>query len=270
MNKEQKQAYLSAMVDYLKKCKAGYSTSPRVLFSLACHEGEDAISELDLITLSCDLYGYAKKEGLFLDCGFNNGEPVGLPQNISFSMYRKKPGARCPFCGSQDTAEILYGYPADFEAMSKEAEEHRLYIGGCMPMGPDRHCFHCEREFGHAMHPDNIASIRFGFSKMGKLSSEAFLTNKNGSCFVTGSDGTQIPLSKRRWSDMIRSLFSRSGIEDWEPDDSKSFITGGGAWTLVITFEDGNTLKREGSCVLSNADHFEELRRLFRPFLRKI
>lgn len=147
MDKKKREEMLTAMVAYQKECEAGYHTTPRALAALACPGAE--ADETDLLALSVKLNRRAQKEGLLLDCDCCNGEEVGLPQNIGFSLYFKKPGRRCPFCGSYDTAGICYGYPgpgADAFFVN-EQREHRFFAGGCEPRDFREHCFHCEKEF---------------------------------------------------------------------------------------------------------------------------
>lgn len=141
MNKTKKEACLSAMVAYLKEQKEGYTVNTHTLISLAC-PGEEDPEEL---ALAAALPARAKKEGLLLDSEYSNGEPVGMPQDIPFSVYRKSSRPRCPFCGSLDTAPILYGYPAPFA--EAEQAEHRFYLGGCFPKEETHRCFRCNRNF---------------------------------------------------------------------------------------------------------------------------
>ncbi len=42
-------------------------------------------------------------------------------------MARRK----CPKCGSNSVARILYGYPIPSEELEKELEEGRIIMGGC-------------------------------------------------------------------------------------------------------------------------------------------
>lgn len=63
----------------------------------------------------------------------------------------------CPFCGSKNIAEYLYGLPCFNEALEKDLEAKRIILGGCMIDGsePDYHCNDCEKDFGYR---DNASS----------------------------------------------------------------------------------------------------------------
>jgi len=57
----------------------------------------------------------------------------------------------CPWCGSNNVAEILYGLPAMDENLRKDIDEGRIYIGGCVvsDYSPQYHCNNCKKEFYH-------------------------------------------------------------------------------------------------------------------------
>jgi len=56
---------------------------------------------------------------------------------------------RCPQCGSEKVAEILYGYPI-FEAIKDDLETGRTVLGGCIVEedAPQWSCQACSLEFG--------------------------------------------------------------------------------------------------------------------------
>lgn len=266
MNKEQKESYLYAMTEYLKKRRRGYRTTPLRLFTLACRKEKKELTDSEMLELSCDLYRYAEKQGLLLDCKFNNGEPVGLPYNISFYLYHKKPGVRCPFCGSRDTADIGYGFPANSITLAVEEDEHRIYLGGCLPRRRQTHCFRCKEDFGFHIHPDRVASVHFELIPGRRMPQEVTITNKDGVCFANSLYGGKKPLSRRQWKHITESLFYRFSIEEWEPDCSGGLVMDGTLWTLDVTFGDGTSLTRKGDEM--RFQRTEDLCRLFKPYLK--
>lgn len=52
---------------------------------------------------------------------------------------------KCPKCGSERVAPILYGMPAYDEELKRQLENEELYLGGCLMSddAPDYHCFEC-------------------------------------------------------------------------------------------------------------------------------
>ncbi len=60
---------------------------------------------------------------------------------------------KCPFCGSESIAEILYGMPAFSEELDRELEQKKIILGGCIISedSPEFHCNKCHREWGMHM-----------------------------------------------------------------------------------------------------------------------
>jgi hypothetical protein len=56
----------------------------------------------------------------------------------------KKP-TRCPVCGSEKIAEILYGLPAFSPELDKMIKDHKITLGGCCVTGdnPLWECVDC-------------------------------------------------------------------------------------------------------------------------------
>ena len=68
-------------------------------------------------------------------------------------------GVKCPRCGSNKTAKILYGYPLYTEELQKKLDSGECVLGGCcitsvevngrsVNMMPTRRCFACRKGFG--------------------------------------------------------------------------------------------------------------------------
>ena len=65
----------------------------------------------------------------------------------------------CPYCGSTDTARILYGKPFFSEELQKQLDSGKVRLGGCcihvaeaedgtmVRTDPERYCNHCGKEF---------------------------------------------------------------------------------------------------------------------------
>ena len=59
--------------------------------------------------------------------------------------------AKCPYCGSTNTSEYVYGLPAIDGEMKRKIESGEIILGGCeidpsKPM-PERKCNSCGRGF---------------------------------------------------------------------------------------------------------------------------
>jgi transposase-like protein len=57
---------------------------------------------------------------------------------------------KCPFCNSENVAEILYGLPVGSKQLDKELESKKMVLGGCMISddSPLYKCNDCQKKFG--------------------------------------------------------------------------------------------------------------------------
>lgn len=62
----------------------------------------------------------------------------------------KKETIRCPECGSENIAEVLWGMPAFDEELEEKLADGSIVFGGCCisPADSDWHCNDCGCEFG--------------------------------------------------------------------------------------------------------------------------
>lgn len=89
------------------------------------------------------------KEAFIVDIdvgGDYETETIGLEQIMEISNNPK-----CPECGSENIAEIYYGYPIDSPKLHKMIENNEIVLGGCQVYSDvenDRwHCNDCGCEF---------------------------------------------------------------------------------------------------------------------------
>jgi len=56
----------------------------------------------------------------------------------------------CPKCNKESIAEILWGYPADMEAIVDELEKKEIILGGCIVTDhdPKWECNDCHHRWG--------------------------------------------------------------------------------------------------------------------------
>lgn len=108
-----------------------------------CHEKE-------LNELQNALFKAAKKADVDLDTRKHGGLGEGLPYNLDFIIRYGSEMNRCPKCGSEKIAPILYGMPAFDEEMEQKLKSQEHYLGGCCVTDSDPlyHCFGCGKDFG--------------------------------------------------------------------------------------------------------------------------
>lgn len=66
----------------------------------------------DLMEYHQALFRTAKANHITLDMSKHENKVEGLPYNLDFVVRNKKAQIKCPYCGSKNTARILYGMPA--------------------------------------------------------------------------------------------------------------------------------------------------------------
>ena len=52
---------------------------------------------------------------------------------------------KCPRCGGEDTAPIMYGMPTFDDELEQAIADHKIVLGGCCisDADPKYHCFQC-------------------------------------------------------------------------------------------------------------------------------
>ena len=57
---------------------------------------------------------------------------------------------KCPKCGSEQIAPILYGLPVRSEELNRKLENREIFLGGCRvsDCDPKFHCFGCGENIG--------------------------------------------------------------------------------------------------------------------------
>jgi len=70
---------------------------------------------------------------------------------------------KCPYCQSNHTCEIVYGYPLDIEEFQKLVSENKIYPGGCChdKSSPVWHCNNCQNDWGDEKDLEKIDSFDY-------------------------------------------------------------------------------------------------------------
>lgn len=73
----------------------------------------------------------------------------------------KHDNLRCPACGSDNVAEILWGMPAFTEELEKELDEGNVVLGGCCitPDDPKYECNECRCRFGRSEFAEGFVEL---------------------------------------------------------------------------------------------------------------
>ena len=260
-----KKETLTTLTARLQTVPAGHTTTVSRLVREVFPDTPYA--EHDLTGLAVMLFKAAPRAGLLLETGYHHGEPVGLPQDICFTVWHKKPGPFCPYCGSRDTAFIFYGYPADFETIEEDERRHLVSIGGCIVRDATKHCFCCGRDFGQQYDMRQIREITFLRTSGGTgPSEEVVLTREDAALFLENGDGVRKPLTARKWAVVIVTLFNHLSIQDWPEEMNNPCVLDGETREISVTMKDGTFLSRSG-CNAHPAG-WDAVLKLFLPLAR--
>lgn len=188
---------------------------------------------------------------------------------------------KCPFCGSRNTAEILYGMPDFSDELEAAMDNGEIVLGGCCTTlnDPQMHCNDCGEDFGRSgfypsrsedkpgLIPCYISTIEFGIG--------GFFGGHYRVKFKATPDGADVHvkhypyspydcdidkefhISQRRWENMIYKLVDQLYICEWEENYVDPHIIDGTQWRLTV--KEGEVSLIE--CYGSNAypPYWEEL-----------
>jgi len=270
-----KQEILTALVKEVSALPGGSKTSVAKLFAGRYPEHRSEIHEYGF-ELMDDFLIAAKKKGLLLDMSMHEGKVEGLPYNLMFKVYQKKPGKKCPRCGGRDTAAILYGMPAFSESFQKDLEHHRTALGGCLTgeADPKYHCFCCGKDFGTPAvligkrgiekYSDIVTEIRFEVGGyFGGYETYTLKKSKGEYTFSLGFFDTEDvvrTLTSNEWQKVINKLYTGFYIHEWKKDYFNPCVTDGIQWSVKIRLTNGRRRTINGSNAYPG--YWEEFRRL--------
>ena len=187
-----------------------------------------------------------------------------LPYNLDFIVRNKRAQIKCPYCGSKDTARILYGMPDFSDELKEKMDSGKVVLGGCRIFEaeingqrffnmPSMHCNSCRKEFGTPpllINRDKAEDLReivesIEFCYGAYLSGETTVTIKKNEkgARVSVSEfpyGTEPPNDKQitpiRWTRLIDKLFNELHLHEWKKHYSPDgdWIMDGDYWHLKI------------------------------------
>ena len=210
----------------------------------------------------------------------------------------EKTQIKCPYCGSGNTAEILYGMPAFSRELREELDSGKLHLGGCcidcvetengetIWIDPNRYCNHCHKEFGRPpylvakdgrsaeAYRDIVTGIRFtdgGYAGVETL--DIRRTREGAIARVSGfGPSLKMPIPDRkitpaRWDRLVNRLYSDIHIHEWKKKYEDPYILDGEQWKLEITLTNRRRRTYHGSNGFP--PYWEELTALFQPFFSR-
>ena len=244
------------------------------------------------------LFRIARANHITLDMSKHEGKVEGLPYNLDFVVRNKKAQIKCPFCGSKNTARILYGLPVFSDELQAKMDSGKLHLGGCCISGvpdghggminldPGRYCNDCHKEFARPpylvakdrmsaeAYSDIVTGIRFSYGGyfMGHTEIIIKRTKEGAAVSVSQFPTEKEPIEDKqitslRWMRLVNNLYSGLFLHEWKKSYDNFEVLDGEQWELEITMTNRRKRTYEGSNAYP--PYWPELKALFRPFLRR-
>ena len=252
----------------------------------------------DLMDYHQYLFRAAKASHITLDMSKHENKVEGLPFNLDFVVHNKKGQIKCPYCGSKNTARILYGMPVFSDELQAKLDSGKLHLGGCCISGvrdsngsmialdPERYCNDCHKEFARPpylvakdlsdaeAYCDIVTGIKFSYGGFFMGHTEIVLKkNADGAMVSVQQFPYKVePIPDRqitpiRWLRLVNRMYSELYIQEWKKNYDNPFVLDGEQWSLEILLTNRRKRTYQGSN--DYPPYWSELKALFRPFLRR-
>ncbi len=199
---------------------------------------------------------------------------------------------KCPWCGSKDVAEYLWGLPAFSEQLVQDMADGKIILGGCCITGndPSAHCNACGNDFGRPpylqgkkgqatdeLYPDVLIGI--GFSIGGYFGGHDVVeitTDENGHHSVykhypETTDSADISytmdLTDAQWERLMDTLFRKLCVHEWKQRYVNPHVCDGTQWRLELKLTGGRRYSICGSNDFPAL--YNDLVRAFKPYMLK-
>ena len=288
------QCIAEELIEELRECEDGTITTTCQLLKTAGYDMDEFNSD-DLFEIHRILFSEARANHITLKITPDDGVPRGLPYNLDFIVQNKKGQIKCPYCGSKNTARILYGLPAFSEELQRKIDSGKISIGGCCVSGvpvdggmirtdSSRVCNDCKKKFGKPPliiakdlsgaedYRDIVTSIHFSVGGYFQGISEVTITRyeKNALVRVKKSHSIEeIPekrITVKKWNRIVNALYRQMYLHEWKKNYDDPDVMDGEQWELKIKLT-GNRRRNYGG---SNAypPYWSELKKLFREYTK--
>lgn len=173
-------------------------------------------------------------------------------------------GVKCVKCGSNNTAEYLYGLPLMNEELEQNIEQGKVKLGGCevSDFDPKYHCNECDNDFGFSAkrlcngeftdYIEDTYYLEFGISYDNFLcvdDSKVIFEKKDDKYSVTflrNGKKYEKEITEKVYKYNISTFFEKAYILEWEKDCIREKSTINTRWKYVIKCEGMPTIENCG------------------------
>ncbi len=252
----------------------------------------------ELVDYHQDLLREAKANHITLDMSKQEDKEEGSPYNLDFVVRNKKAQIKCPYCGSKNTARILYGMPVLSEGLMEKLDSGIVLLGGCclhgvddgngrmITMDPARCCNDCHKRFasppyliskaGHMaeVYADIVTGIKFSVEGYSPISQKIEIIKRQDGVFASAdplySDSKPVRdhhITNIRWMRLLDRLYTELYLHEWKKNyETDEFVLDGEQWTIEISLT--NRRKRTYHGDNAYPPYWPEFQALLRNFVR--
>ena len=283
------------LIENLRECEDGTRNTTRLLLRDAGYD-IDEFDVYDLLDIHNALFRAARANHITLDISSHKDKEEGLPFNLFFVVHNKMAQVKCPYCGSKNTARIIYGYPVYSENLQRKLDQGMVSLGGCcvfsvdvngepVQTNPSRICNACKKKFGTPPliiskdmrsaedYRDVVTSIRFLVGGYFSGSTEVTITRNEKGAFVKVGDyrfGDKLPLNRdkqispAKWNRILNTLYSQLYLHEWKKRYENPCVLDGTQWELKIKLTGNRVRNYYGSN--DYPPYWKELTKIFREY----
>ena len=102
MDKNEIRQIVEIMIEELRECEDGTSTTTRDLLITQGYDADD-LGFSDAMAIHNALCRLARQNHIILDMSAHDGLIEGLPYNLDFIVHNKNAGIECPHCGMEES-----------------------------------------------------------------------------------------------------------------------------------------------------------------------
>ena len=164
---------------------------------------------------------------------------------------------RCPICGGNNTARILWGLPAWTPELEEKLNNKSIVLGGCCISGndPSYYCNDCEANIIFPTDREEAETVFFefgiggffdGYQKMEVEKKDDAFTAKYFPAFGSEDSAFEIRLTSDEFRTFIHKVYATSLLE-WKEEYVDPYVLDGTQWEITIRYTDGKAQKWYGS-----------------------
>lgn len=236
----------------------------------------------------------ARANHIKLDMSAHEGKVEGLLYNLDFIVRNKRAQIKCPYCGSKNTARILYGMPAFSDELQEKLDAGKVVLGGCcisgirvdgkmLDLDPARHCNDCKKDFGKPPYlvkgesaedyREIIKSIKFtdgGY--FGGTTTVTITENDHGALVHVNKFpyGEVVPedrqITSLKWMRIKNTLYTDIYLHEWKKRFDNYNVLDGEQWELEIKLTGNRKRTYSGSNAFPS--YWKELKAIFNPYMK--